>query len=466
MPHVVSAIMFSPRGGSAHTARALVRGLNARGYAVRLLAGSCGENGTVGNAPSFYDDDVVAVDFGPALSSPDPQRFVGPPGTAPMHPSYEDRDGAPDVVFAALDDLAFEVHVRAWSRELQRAGAADADVLHLHHLTPLNEAAARVAPRVPVVGHLHGTELLMLERIAAGAPPEWRHAEQWAVRLRSWAQRCARIVVVEPGLERAANLLELPAERLVPIPNGVDFEQFHRSALDRDRFWHEALLEHPRGWLPGRSPGSATYSEVEVGRLAGGAILLYVGRFTSVKRLDRLIEAFGRAKRQLGQPAGLVLVGGHPGEVESEHPARIAAERGVPDVFLAGWREHDELPQFFSAADALVLASEREQFGLAMVEAMACELPVVATRSLGPEAIVEDGATGWLVGVNDRDGLARAIAEVVQDEPERRRRGGLARLSVSERFAWSSIVAQLAGVIDEVRGEVLAGNLARGGQSL
>ena len=59
--------------------------------------------------------------------------------------------------------------MRAWARALERAGAADADVLHLHHLTPLNEAAARVAPDVPVVGHLHGTELLMLEAIAGGA---------------------------------------------------------------------------------------------------------------------------------------------------------------------------------------------------------------------------------------------------------------------------------------------------------
>ena len=98
--------------------------------------------------------------------------------SAPLHPSFEDRAGAPDRVFAALDDDEYELQVEAWSRELERAGAHEADVLHLHHLTPINEAAARVAPQVPIVGQLHGTELLMLERIAGPDPPEWRYAER------------------------------------------------------------------------------------------------------------------------------------------------------------------------------------------------------------------------------------------------------------------------------------------------
>ena len=87
-----------------------------------------------------------------------------------MHASYEDRPGAEDPVLAGLDDEAFELQVEAWTRELRLAAAEETDLLYLHHLTPLNEAAARAFPDLPVLGHVHGTELLMLERIAAGPP--------------------------------------------------------------------------------------------------------------------------------------------------------------------------------------------------------------------------------------------------------------------------------------------------------
>jgi hypothetical protein len=82
----------------------------------------------------------------------------------------------------------------------------------------------------------------------------------------------------------------------------------------------------------------------------------------AVKRLDRLIGAFGGAQKRLEAPVGLVLVGGHPGEWEGEHPAEIASRLGIANVFLAGWQSQPELPDFFSAAEAVVLTSEREQF--------------------------------------------------------------------------------------------------------
>jgi glycosyltransferase involved in cell wall biosynthesis len=192
------------------------------------------------------------------------------------------------------------------------------------------------------------------------------------------------------------------------------------------------------------------YREAEVTALARGPVLLYVGRFTAVKRLDRLIGAFGQAQRRLPAPAGLVLVGGHPGEYEGEHPARIAARLGVARVFLAGWRTHEELPPFLSAADALVLTSEREQFGQVIVEGMACGLPAVATRSLGPAAIISDGETGWLVDHDDQAALVTALSDVINDPVERRRRGELARIVVRERYSWTAAAELLATVLRDV----------------
>ncbi|MGH2868000.1 MAG: glycosyltransferase family 4 protein [Solirubrobacteraceae bacterium] len=448
-PHVLSAILFSPRGGSAHAARAHAGNLRKQGFAVTLLAGSRSDLGAHGDARVFYGE-VRPVDFDAALASDTPQRFAGPAGSAPMHPSFEDRTGAPDRVFAMLDDEEYEGQVAAWSRELTRAGAREADVLHLHHLTPINEAAARIAPDVPIVGQLHGTELLMLERITGPDPPEWKYAERWAERMRGWAQDCARLVVAPTGVERAVALLEVPRARVVAVPNGVDLDLFTPRAIDRNAFWQRVLVDEPRGWLPGEPEGSVQHREADVAALAAGTVVVYVGRFTEVKRLDRLISAFGCVQERLETPAGLVLVGGHPVEWEGEHPAETVARLGVPQVFLAGWHTHEELPDFFSAAEVVVLTSEREQFGQAIVEGMACGLPAVATRSLGPAAIIDDGETGWLVEPDDEMALAAALTEAVQDEDERERRGRLARVAVRERYSWSAASQQLGTLLEEV----------------
>jgi glycosyltransferase involved in cell wall biosynthesis len=296
---------------------------------------------------------------------------------------------------------------------------------------------------------LHGTELLMLEQIAAGPPPGWLHASHWAERMLAWARQCARLVVAPAGVERAVGLLGVPRERVVALPNGVDPQLFRSSALDRDAFWRRVLVEQPQGWLPGEAPGSARYDRADVARLAAGTVLLYVGRFTAVKRLDRLIGAFAIAQNRVATPAGLVLVGGHPGEWEGEHPAQIAVRLEAPGVFLAGWQTHEQLPPFFSAADAVLITSEREQFGQVLIEGMACGLPAVATRSLGPEMIVEDGRTGWLTEPGDEAALAAAFTEVIEDERERERRGRAGRLEVCERFAWPRISAELATVLEE-----------------
>jgi Glycosyltransferase Family 4 len=137
-------------------------------------------------------------------------------------------------------------------------------VLHLHHLTPANEAAARAFPSVPVLGQLHGTELALLRVIAAGAPPGWRYAQAWERRLRAWARRCA-LLVVPPGAEAdAALLLGLERARLRGLPSGVELERFSPRPLaaeERLAFWRCWLVEQPRGWDQSGRPGSIAYAD-------------------------------------------------------------------------------------------------------------------------------------------------------------------------------------------------------------
>jgi glycosyltransferase involved in cell wall biosynthesis len=445
---VLSAVMFFPRGGSAHVARSLGRELKRAGWDLTLVSGSRDDLGPGSDAAWFYQGlNVVPIDFTPALAAPDPVTFSDGP---PLHPSFEDRADSPDRVFASLDDDAYEHQVEGWAEALQRSGAGSADLLHLHHLTPINEAAARVAPDVPVVGQLHGTELLMLERIASGSPSSWTYADRWAERLRRWASACERLLVSPAGLERALDLLPAEPERLEPTPNGFDPDLFEPREIDRRAFWRRWLVEEPRGWLPGAGPGSARYTDEEIRPLCEGTAIVFVGRFTEVKRVPLLIEAFAAARPGFRAPAGLAMVGGHPGEWEGEHPAETARRCGARDVYLAGWHEHDELPQFFAAADAIALPSAREQFGQVLVEAMACGLPALAAASLGPSLIVDDGRTGWLVETDDREALTAALIELINDEYERRQRGIAARGEVARRFSWPAIGERVSEVFEAV----------------
>jgi len=443
---VVSGTIFYPRGGSANVARALARGLRDEGIDLTLLAGSRSDRGALSDARVFYAGlDVHPVDYTAALASADPMAFAAGPGSAPAHPSFEDRPGAADRVFAALDDIEYRRQVDAWTRELRAVDAGRADVLHLHHLTPLNAAARHAAAAVPIVAHLHGTELLMLEAIEAGAG--WAHGGAWAERLRGWAHRAEAIVVAPGNLDRALPLLDVDRDRVMTLPNGFDPMTFRPLAVDRRAVWRRELVERPRGWRPGGEPGSVRYADADVDALMRGPVIVYVGRFTEVKRLSLLLEAFAEARTRMNVPASLVLVGGHPGEWEGEHPADAIERLGLSDVMLAGWHDQTELPELLAASDLLVLPSVRESFGQVIVEAMACGVPAIAAASLGPAQIIDDGDTGWLFAIDDRAGLANALVDAVNRPSERARRARLAEQAALERFTWPAIAGELAEVL-------------------
>jgi glycosyltransferase involved in cell wall biosynthesis len=446
-------LLFYPRGGSSHVVRYLARFLPATGWNVGIASGSLGASDEPTHAPTFFSgSEVHAVDYTAAREAADPLA-----SDPPFHPSYEDRPDAPDRIFATVDDDAYERLVATWERELAAAGADAADVLHLHHLTPINEAAARAFSDKPVVGHLHGTELLMLDAIERGPPSGWTHADPWAERMRRWAQRCERLLVLSPdAVRRVPELLDVDPERVVWAPNGFEPEGFDRRPLrgqERLALWRRWLVEEPRGSRPGGEAGSLAYSEEDLEAFAGGEapVLLYVGRFTAVKRLPLLIRAYARARERFARRAPLVLLGGHPGEWEGEHPLEAIEASGARDVLLAGWRSHDELPHALNAADVTVLPSVHEQFGQVIVEGMACGLPAIAVDAHGPATIVEPGETGWLVPPDDEDALVDALVGAVNDDERRAAMGEATYEHSRERYAWPALAQGVARVYDEVR---------------
>jgi glycosyltransferase involved in cell wall biosynthesis len=113
--------------------------------------------------------------------------------------------------------------------------------------------------------------------------------------------------------------------------------------------------------------------------------------------------------------------------IVGEGPERKSLEKraqNLPQVFFLGFRDWDDLPRFYAAADLFVLPSVREQWGLVVNEAMASGLPVVATRKVGAaQDLIIEGQSGYSVPENDAEALASAIDRACQSEERLRTMG-------------------------------------------
>ncbi len=460
---IIHSLSFFPRGGSAQVVRYLAAAQQGMGLRPWIVTGSLGQPGDLGHAATFFSGlPVVAADFGPAV---DAWRRGQDPMTqpVPMHPSYEDRPDAPDRVYAALSPALAEHQARSWQRVLERVPAHAPAVLHLHHLTPLHDAATRHFPGTPVVTHLHGTELLMLEKIMTrDVPTSWSYADYWLRRLRKTACRSDHIVTLSADhAERARAVLGVREDRVSVIPNGIDTDRFRPVRLgmgQRLALLRRWLVDDPRGWDTSGRPGSIRYTAADLSAFFDGdrarPVLLFVGRFTAVKRLPLLLRAYARVRARLGPVAPLLVWGGHPGEWEGPHPHCLAGRAVRDGVFFVGWRGHDELPSGYACADLLTAPSVGEAFGTVYLEAMAAGLPVLATRTGGPATFVNvdpDAPVGWLVPPDDEDALVEALVEALIDPGGRLARGRAAEAFARRCFSWPRVAAAVAQMYASLR---------------
>lgn len=191
--------------------------------------------------------------------------------------------------------------------------------------------------------------------------------------------------------------------------------------------------------LPAGEPPAEPLGPIgSIQRPPGGPVVLYAGRLRTRKGVAVLLEAFARLR---GEQPGATLVLAGDGEQRSALETQARA-LGLGDaVRFAGAQPRGAMAGWYAAADVFCLPSLYEGFPLAILEAMAAGLPVVATAVAGIPEAVEDGVTGRLVPPEDAAALARALAELAADPTAARRMGAAGRRRVEEEFAIPRIAA-------------------------
>lgn len=226
-----------------------------------------------------------------------------------------------------------------------------------------------------------------------------------------------RIIVVNREVEDLLIDLGLPRHRVMRIPNGIDGSVFRRSGAAEQRSARTNLS------LP-----------------VGGTMILSVGRLTAVKGIDLLLEAWATLPEGIRVSSTLVIVGDGPARADL---ARLARSRNVDEsVRFVGART--AILDYYQAADIFVLPSRAEGLSNALLEAMASELPVVATAVGGAPDIVEHGVNGLLVRPDDSYELKAGLLQLLSRPVEWPRMGAQGRRRVLEYAALGTVADRLA----------------------
>jgi len=165
-------------------------------------------------------------------------------------------------------------------------------------------------------------------------------------------------------------------------------------------------------------------------------LLVHLSNFRPVKRLADVIEVFDRVHKKI--PSKLLLIGDGPDRSQAEW---LAMRKGIhDDVIFHG--KQDRVNEKLAMADVMLLPSQLESFGLAALEAMACEVVPIATNVGGIPEVIEHGKNGFLADVGDVETMAQCAIEILADESKLRAMGKASRTSAQARFCASKIIPQ------------------------
>jgi D-inositol-3-phosphate glycosyltransferase len=299
------------------------------------------------------------------------------------------------------------------------------DLLYSHYWLS-GEVACLLRPRMSAGwAHIaHTLGLVKNRTLASGARPEP------ALRIRVEGEIAQQAdLLIASTTDEADDLVrsyKANPEHIHVVPPGIDLATF--QPLDR------AEARRKIGYGPGR-------------------LLLFVGRLERLKGVDVAINALALLRDRNHDDLRLIVLGEDVrdgDESEKERLKAVATSLGVRDrVDFLGSVAHHELPYFYAAADAVVMPSYSESFGLVALEAQACGRPVVASGVSGLRSVVRDEVSGYLIDGHDPALYAERIGRLLAD-PELAQQMGLRGRLLAQRFSWTRTADRLEELFETV----------------
>ena len=292
------------------------------------------------------------------------------------------------------------------------------DIVHAHYAIP-HATAAYLARQIldttchetrgtKVVTTLHGTDITLV-----GSDRSYSETVAFSI------ENSDAVTAVSESLrDETYRTLEVKRDITV-IPNFLDCDRYRRFP---DPALRKRLLKEDE------------------------KLVVHISNFRPVKRADAVVKIF--AKIAAAVPSRLLLIGDGP---DLESAVDLARSLGLSDrVDALG--EQDQVIPLLSAADLFLLPSVQESFGLAALEAMACEVPVVASDVGGLHEVIEHGRSGFLHAIDDLDGMAESGISVLKDPEMHAAVARRARATASGRFCSDRVVPQYEAVYRSLSG--------------
>jgi D-inositol-3-phosphate glycosyltransferase len=299
------------------------------------------------------------------------------------------------------------------------------DLVHSHYwLSGLAGLTLQREWNIPLVHMFHTLGEMKTRLGGSTEDPQRRKAEE------SILNGSARIVAATPAERTQLQwLYHADLRKIVVIPPGVDVELFHPipSAEARER----------------------------IGLARDSQMILYVGRIERLKGVETLLRAAALLhQRGLLAPSCpcVAVIGGDPDnpQEEMQYLQQLRESLHVENVVsFLGRRPQNELPDYYSAAQAVVMPSQYESFGMVALEAMACGTPVVASGVGGLLYLVRDGRTGFHIPDSDPAALADKLQSLLTD-PHLRHELGRHAANVARSYSWERITDQVMTLYESV----------------